>query len=61
MAEATAAAMEAGTEANPSRTASICWWSCVPGIWQDLGLGQGWLERTAVWLEAGQKKPPEEV
>jgi hypothetical protein len=30
-------------------------------IRQDLELAQGWLERAAVWLEAGQKKLPEEV
>ena len=28
---------------------------------QDLELGQGRLERAAVWLEAGQKRLPEEV
>jgi hypothetical protein len=28
---------------------------------RDLALVQRWLERAAVWVEAGQKKLPEEV
>jgi len=35
--------------------------SVLAGFRQDLGVIQGWLERSAAWLEAGQKKLPEEV
>ena len=35
--------------------------SHVSAIRQNLELVQGWLERSAVWLEAGQKKLPEAV
>jgi len=41
------------------RTAAL---PCVlAGFRQDLGVVQGWLERSAAWLEAGQKRLPEEV